>query len=94
MGDEDIGNWLELPESRVNEIKIRYDSPFRRKEAYLDLYATHHPYPDWKHVASSLRSIGLLHQADEVKSTYVQGTYINMHNTGHYKLHVHVRRSL
>ena len=75
-GDKDIGNWLELPESKVNEIKIIYDSPFRRREAYLDLYATHHPCPSWKHVAKSLRSIGLVRQAGEVESTYVQGTYI------------------
>ena len=86
VDDEDIGNWLELPESKVNEIKISYESPFRRREAYLDLYATHHPCPSWKHVARSLRSIGLFRQADEVKSTYVQGTCINMHNNSHYKL--------
>ena len=80
MGDEDIGNWLELPQSKVNKIKISYDSPFRRRETYLELYATHHPCPSWKHVARSLRRIDLVHQADEVKSTYIQGTYITMHN--------------
>ena len=74
MDDEDIGNWLNLPESKVDELKTNYDSPFRRREAYLDLYATHHPCPSWKHVASSLRSILLFRQADEVESTYVQGT--------------------
>ena len=81
LGDKDNGNWLELPESKVNKIKISYDSPFRRTEAYLDLYATHHPCPSWKHVAESLRSIGLVRQAGEVKNTYIQGTCINIHNT-------------
>ena len=92
MDDEYIGILLYLPVSKVHEIKTDYDSPFRRREAYLDLYATHHPCPSWKHIARSLRSIGLHRQADEVESTYVQGT--NMHNTGYYKLHVHTCRSL
>ena len=74
LGDNDIGNWLNLPESKVGKIKTTYDSPFRRREVYLDLYATHHPCPSWKHVARSLRIIGLVRQADEVKSTYVEGT--------------------
>jgi hypothetical protein len=77
VGDEDIGNWLNLPESKVDEIKTNYDSRFRRREAYLDLYVTHHPCPSWKHVARSLRSIRLFRQADEVESTYVQGTYMS-----------------
>ena len=78
MGDIDVGNWLELPESKVDKIKTIYDSPFQRREAYLDLYATHHPCPSWKHVARSLRKIRLFRQADEVENTYVQGMY--MHN--------------
>ena len=75
LGDIEVGNWLELPESKVDEIKTNYNSPFRRREAYLDLYATHHPCPNWKHVARSLRKIRLFRQADEVESTYIQGTY-------------------
>jgi hypothetical protein len=80
VGDEDIGNWLDLPESKVDEIKTNYDSRFRRREAYLDLYATYHPCPSWKHIARSLRSIRLFRQADEIESTYVQGTCVNIHN--------------
>ena len=76
LGDKDVGNWLDLPKSKVDEIETNYDSLFRRREAYLDLYATQHPCPSWKHVAESLHSIGLLCQADEVESTYVQGTCI------------------
>jgi hypothetical protein len=81
VGDEDIGNWLDLPKSRVDELKTNYDNLFQRREAYLDLYATYHPCPSWKHVAESLRSIRLFHQADEVESTYVQGTCIKIINT-------------
>ena len=79
MGDEDIGDWLDLPKSKVDEIKTNYDSPFRRREAYLDLYATQHPCPSWKRVARSLRRFDLFRQANEVESTYVQGACINMH---------------
>ena len=78
IGDENIGNWLDLPQSEVDEIETNYNSPFQRREAYLDLYATHHPCPSWKQVAKSLRSIGLFRQADEVESTFVQGTCITI----------------
>ena len=43
MDDKDIGNWLALPKSKVDE--INYNSSFQRREAYLDLYATQHPCP-------------------------------------------------
>ena len=82
VGDEDIGNWLDLPQSKVDEIKINYDSPLQRREAYLDLYATYHPYPSWKGIAMSLRKIGLFHQADKVESTYLQGIYMYTYNWG------------
>ena len=76
--DEDIGDWLDAPRSKVAEIEANYDSHLRRREAYLDAYANHHPCPSWKQVAVSFRSIGLFHQADEVESTYVQGVYIKV----------------
>ena len=83
MGDPNAGNWLDLPESKVDEIKTNYDSRFWRREAYLDLYATHHPCPSWKHIAESLRSIYLFLEADVVESTYIQGTCINMQYIGY-----------
>ena len=67
---------LDLPESKRDEIHRNYHSPSQRREAYLDLYATDHPCPSWRTVAEVLRNIDLPHQADEVKSTYVQGTMI------------------
>ena len=78
VGDDNIGNWLDLPQSKVDEIETTYNSPFQKREVYLDLYATYHPCPSWKRVAVSLRSIGLFRQADEVESTYVQGTNVHV----------------
>ena len=69
-------SWLDLPQSKVAEIERNYRSPSQRREAYLDLYATGHPYPSWRKVAEVLRSVGHPHQADVVESTYVQGTRI------------------
>ena len=69
---------LDLPESKVAEIKrnYMYHGPFQRRNAYLDLYATCHPCPSWRQIAEVLRFVDLDHQADVVESTYVQGTII------------------
>ena len=68
--------WLELPQSKRDEILRNYHSPSQRREAYLDLYATDHPCPSWRTVVEALRGVALYHQADVVESTYVQGTMI------------------
>ena len=67
---------LDLPESKVAEMKRNYHSPSQRRDAYLDLYVTTHPCPSWRQVAKALHRVGLHHQADVVESTYVQGTRI------------------
>ena len=75
---------LDLPKSKVAEMKRNLHSPSRRREAYLDLYATGHPCPSWRQVAEALRKVDLGRQADTVESTYVQGTRIILM----YPLHV------
>ena len=70
---------LNLPLPKVAEIQWNYHSLSQRKEAYLDLYATSHPFPSWRQIAEVLRCVDLHHQADVVKSTYVQGTRIIQH---------------
>ena len=72
----DIGHSLELPLSKIGKVTGNFQSPTQRRDAYLDLYASDHPYPSWKTVAEALRQVGLDHQADEVERTYVQGTII------------------
>ena len=67
---------LDLPESKLAEIKRNYHSRSQWRDAYLDLYATTHPCPSWRQVAKALRGVGLSHQADVVESTYVQGSVI------------------
>ena len=65
---------LPTPSSKRDDIRRNYRNPAQRRDAYLDLYATDHPCPSWSDVASALRYVGLRHQSDEVKRTYVQGT--------------------
>ena len=67
---------LDLSHAKVAEMKRNLHSPYQRREAYLDLYATGHPCPNWRQVAKALRGVGLHHQARTVESTYVQGTRI------------------
>ena len=73
---DNVGAWLDLPYSKREEVKGNYQSHTQRRDAYLDLYASDHPYPSWKTVARALRVVGLPHQAAEVERTYVQGTVI------------------
>ena len=71
-----IDGELDLPWSKVDEMKRNLHSPSQRREAYIDLYATGHPCPNLRQVAGALHSAGLHHQAATVESTYVQGTRI------------------
>ena len=72
----ELDELLDLPPTKVSEVKRNLPSPSQRREAYLDLYATGHPCPSWRQVAEALRRFHLDHQADTVESTYVQGTRI------------------
>jgi hypothetical protein len=77
MKDDMLDNlvfWLDLPGTKTDEVKRNFHSPTQRREAYLDLYATDHPCPNWSRVARALHVCGLHSQADVVKNTYFQGT--------------------
>ena len=71
----DIGGFLGLPESALAEIRKRYQSKNKRKEAYLDTYVHYHPCPSWKVIHEVLRKCYLYQQAEEVEITYVQGVH-------------------
>ena len=71
---DDVGLFLDLPNSKKSEIKKNYHSPAQRREAYIDAYVDDHPCPSWKTISGVLRRVGLRKQADEVERTYVQGT--------------------
>ena len=69
--------YLGLSQSEIDRIQKDYQSPTKRKEAYLDLYVHQHPCPTWSQVARVLRNeyrCNLPQQADLVKNTYVKGT--------------------
>ena len=77
----DIGEFLGLPKSALEEIRKSYQSWAKRKEAYLDTYTHHHPCPSWKKINEILQQYSLYQQAEEVKNVYVEGM--------HYIIHVH-----
>ena len=77
--NENIGELLGLPESAIEEIKRSYLNKDKRKEAYLDTYAHHHPCPSWKKINEVLWKCNLDKEADEVENTYVQGMYVHVH---------------
>ena len=71
----DIGGFLGLPESALAEIRKRYQSKAKSKEAYLDTYVHYHPCPSWKVIREILGKCSLRQQAEEVEVTYVQGRH-------------------
>ena len=71
--DYDLGALLDLPRAKVAEIDRNYHCPSQKTEAYLDLYATGHPWPSWRQIVGVLHGIDLHHEGDEVENTYVQG---------------------
>ena len=75
---ESIGEQLYLPQSAIEEIRKSYKSEAKRKEAYLDTYAHHHPCPLWKRISEVLRRCHLRQQADEVENVYVQGMHAHL----------------
>ena len=77
---DNIGRWLDLPDSKTDEIKRNYQSPTQMREAYLDLYVSDHPCPSWGEVDAALCCVGLFHQADVVKGTYVEGSITYRHS--------------
>ena len=70
---DELGGYLDLPQSGMDRIQKDYQSPTQRKEAYLDLYVHQHPYPTWSRIAIILCWVNLPHQADLVENTYVKG---------------------
>ena len=71
---DELGGYLDLPQSEIDGIQKNYQSPIQRKEAYLDLYVHQHPCPSWVQVAEILRNwVTLPQQADLVENTYVEG---------------------
>ena len=74
-----IGVMFGLPESAVKEIRRSYQNKDKRKEAYLDTYAHHHPCPSWKKISGVLWECDLYQQVNEVENTYVQGIHVHVH---------------
>ena len=70
-----IGEFLGLPESTITEIRKRYQSKTKRKEAYLDTYVHYHPCLSWKIIHDFLRKCSYDQQAEEVEITYIEGMH-------------------
>ena len=68
-----IGQRLGLPQSLLHEIQMKYHSPTRRKEAYLDAYTNQHPWPSWRKVVDVLLWCDCDRESEDVKRIYVQG---------------------
>ena len=73
----DLGYWLDVPMSKMSDIRSPYRSDRQRMQALADHYITHHPTPSWNNVSEALQKEGLHKQADEVTTKYVKGMDVN-----------------
>ena len=71
--DVSMGDVLDLPQTVLQTIRRSYQCDARRKEAYLDTYVHHHPWPSWRRITEVLTRFRFHQQAVDVESTYVQG---------------------
>ena len=74
---DSLGDFLGTPPSKIDEFKMNYRDPARRKEAYLDYYAHNNPLASWSKVAVALRLSRLPKEADVVEKTFVQGMHLH-----------------
>ena len=68
-----LGDDLDTPSSKKEQMNHMYQNTARRKEAYLDYYVHNHPAASWTRIAKLLDRYGLHQQADVVENTYIQG---------------------
>jgi len=73
----DLGDRLDVPDSKSEELRRLYRRDHHRMEAVLDYYVKYHPAPSWKHYAAALHKVWLHEQADEVTTKYVKGMDVN-----------------
>ena len=67
------GNWLNIPQSKLNAIEGQHSSPDQRSRACWDLYVSEHPSPSWKGVAYALYVSGCLEELEVVQKKYLKG---------------------
>ena len=81
----DLGFYLDIPQSKLDDIKMHYHSDVQRMQASLDYWKRTHPAPSWKKVAEALRGVGDDVLAEEVITKYVRGICSNIcrHNKGY-----------
>ena len=70
-----IGDYLNIPQSKLNAIEGQLSSPDQRSRACWDLYVSEHPSPSWKGVAYALYRVGCLEELEVVQKKYLKGEY-------------------
>ena len=74
---EDLGDKLDVRESKRKNIKSLYQSDHLRMEAMVDYFVKCHYDSSWKKVATTLQDMELHKLADEVTTKYVRGMDVN-----------------
>ena len=68
-----LGGWLDLPDSKRNDIDRRYQTVSERVEAVVEEWRAHHPAPSWKGLAWALYRTGELRALRRLYGKYLTG---------------------
>ena len=81
----DLCVFLDIPLSKLDDIKRHYQTDVQYMQASLDYWERTYPAPSWKMVAEALRALGDDVLAEEVITKYVRGMCSNIcrHNKGY-----------
>ena len=74
---EELGDKLNMPDSKLESIKGLYQTDRLRVEAVVDNYVKCDPTSSWKEVGTVLQEMKLYKLASNVTTNYVRGTDVN-----------------
>ena len=76
-----FGDGLDLPQSKLDQIKSQFTSDEERKDEVIRIYHTQYPYPTWEHVSDVLYRSGLDQQfhnvLDRLQSMFPTGKSVS-----------------
>ena len=57
---EEFGDGLDVPQSKLNQIKSQFTSDEERRDELIRIYPTQHPHPTWELVSDALYNCGIV----------------------------------
>ena len=72
-GLDNVGVWLHIPRSKLDELQQQYPVVAQRRRAYSAYFLTHHPAPCWWIIATALYELCELGALEVIQKLYPRG---------------------